>query len=68
MDKKNLMPHQAQPVNRVTTGQLPSELTELSGEFLLERYMEDSYALNILSQGIDEFKIGTPYNAEVLFW
>ncbi len=34
MDKKNLMPQQAEPVNRLTTGQLPSELAELSEEAL----------------------------------
>ena len=34
MDKKNLMPHAAQPVNRTTTGQLPPELAELSEEAL----------------------------------
>ncbi|GET40931.1 DUF5837 family cyanobactin class RiPP [Microseira wollei] len=34
MDNKKLMPQQAQPVNRITTGQLPSELAELSEEAL----------------------------------
>ena len=34
MDNKNLMPQAAQPVNRITTGQLPSELAELSEEAL----------------------------------
>jgi bacteriocin leader peptide (microcyclamide/patellamide family) len=34
MDKQNLMPQAAQPVNRITTGQLPSELAELSEEAL----------------------------------
>ncbi len=34
MDKKNLMPQVAQPVNRITTGQLPAELAELSEEAL----------------------------------
>jgi bacteriocin leader peptide (microcyclamide/patellamide family) len=34
MDNKNLMPQVAQPVNRITTGQLPSELAELSEEAL----------------------------------
>jgi bacteriocin leader peptide (microcyclamide/patellamide family) len=34
MDKQNLMPQVAQPVNRTTTGQLPAELTELSEEAL----------------------------------
>jgi bacteriocin leader peptide (microcyclamide/patellamide family) len=32
MDKKNLIPQAAQPVNRTTTGQLPPELAELSEE------------------------------------
>jgi bacteriocin leader peptide (microcyclamide/patellamide family) len=35
MDKKNLIPQAAQPVNRITTGQLPAELAELSEEALL---------------------------------
>ena len=34
MDKKNLMPQVAQPVNRITTGQMPAELAELSEEAL----------------------------------
>ncbi|GET40932.1 DUF5837 family cyanobactin class RiPP [Microseira wollei] len=34
MDNKKLMPQQAQPVNRITTGQLPSELAELDEEAL----------------------------------
>jgi bacteriocin leader peptide (microcyclamide/patellamide family) len=34
MDNFNLMPQVAQPVNRITTGQLPSELAELSEEAL----------------------------------
>jgi bacteriocin leader peptide (microcyclamide/patellamide family) len=34
MDHKNLMPIAAQPVNRITTGQLPAELAELSEEIL----------------------------------
>jgi bacteriocin leader peptide (microcyclamide/patellamide family) len=34
MDKQNLMPQVAQPVNRITTGQLPAELAELSEEAL----------------------------------
>ena len=34
MDHKNLMPQVAGPVNRVTTGQLPAELAELSEEAL----------------------------------
>ncbi len=34
MDNKNLMPQQAQPIERIATGQLPSELMELSEEAL----------------------------------
>jgi bacteriocin leader peptide (microcyclamide/patellamide family) len=34
MDKQNLMPQVAQPVNRITTGQLPESLAELSEEAL----------------------------------
>jgi len=34
MDNKNLMPQAAQPVNRISSGQLPSELAELSEEAL----------------------------------
>ncbi len=34
MDKQKLMPQAAQPVNRITTGQLPAELAELSEEAL----------------------------------
>ncbi|MCC5617052.1 DUF5837 family protein [Nostoc sp. CHAB 5836] len=34
MDKQNLMPQAAQPVNRITTGQPPESLAELSEEAL----------------------------------
>ena len=34
MDQKNLMPQAAQPVNRISTGQLPDVLAELSEEAL----------------------------------
>jgi len=34
MDKQNLIPQAAQPVNRSTTGQLPDVLAELSEEVL----------------------------------
>jgi bacteriocin leader peptide (microcyclamide/patellamide family) len=34
MDRKNILPQQGQPVNRITTGQLPSYLAELSEEAL----------------------------------
>jgi bacteriocin leader peptide (microcyclamide/patellamide family) len=41
MDKQNLMPQAAQPVNRITTGQLPESLAELSEE-ALQQHGEDS--------------------------
>ncbi|MBE7385884.1 MAG: microcyclamide/patellamide family RiPP [Leptolyngbya sp. SIO1E4] len=34
MEKKNLMPNQSSPVSRMTAGQLPPELAELSEETL----------------------------------
>ncbi|NET65391.1 MAG: microcyclamide/patellamide family RiPP [Moorea sp. SIO1G6] len=34
MDKKNITPEQNQPINRITSGQLPAELAELSEEVL----------------------------------
>jgi bacteriocin leader peptide (microcyclamide/patellamide family) len=36
MNKKNLMPIAAEPVNRTTTGQLSPELAELSEEALYQ--------------------------------
>jgi|GEM_PF-927877 len=40
MDKHKLMPQAAQPINRITTGQLPAELAELSEE-ILQLYSDD---------------------------
>jgi len=34
MDKKKLIPSQAQPIQRITTGQLSNELAELTEEVL----------------------------------
>ena len=34
MDKKNITPNPAQPIDRIPTGQLPNELAELSEETL----------------------------------
>ena len=34
MDKKNITPAPYQPINRITNGQLPAELAELSEEIL----------------------------------
>jgi len=48
MDKKNLMPQVAQPVNRTTTGQLPAELAELSEE-ALQQYGDEAYSASVLA-------------------
>ncbi len=40
MDKQNLMPQVAQPVNRITTGLLPVELAELKEEALQQHDCE----------------------------
>jgi len=48
MDKKNLMPLAAQPVNRITTGQLPAELAELSEEALQLLGDGDGYSASVL--------------------
>jgi len=52
MDKKNLMPQVAQPVNRITTGQMPAELAELSEE-ALQQHGEGtaSYSTSVLASG-----------------
>ena len=42
-NQQNLMPQAAQPVNRLTTGQLPTELAELSEE-ALQLHGDDSSA------------------------
>ncbi len=46
MDKKNLMPMAAQPVNRTTAGQMPAELAELSEEAL--QLLGDSDSASVL--------------------
>jgi bacteriocin leader peptide (microcyclamide/patellamide family) len=51
MDKQNLMPQAAQPINRITTGQLPAELAELSEE-ALQLHGDDSVSV-LASSGID---------------
>jgi bacteriocin leader peptide (microcyclamide/patellamide family) len=47
MDKQNLMPQAAQPVNRITTGQLPAELAELSEE-ALQQHGDSAYSTSVL--------------------
>jgi bacteriocin leader peptide (microcyclamide/patellamide family) len=51
MDKQNLMPQPAQPVNRLTTGQLPSELVELAEEALQQGVVTSSSASILASSG-----------------
>jgi bacteriocin leader peptide (microcyclamide/patellamide family) len=51
MDKKNLMPQAAQPVNRTTTGQLPAELAELSEEALQLHGDGDRSSTSVLASG-----------------
>ena len=45
MNNKNLIPQQSKPINRITNGQLPSELAELSEEVLgtVENGCQPSY-------------------------
>jgi bacteriocin leader peptide (microcyclamide/patellamide family) len=50
MDNFNLMPQVAQPVNRITTGQLPSELAELSEEALSQLGDDVSSGASVLLQ------------------
>ena len=57
MDKQNLMPQAAQPVNRTTTGQLPDVLAELSEE-ALQLHGDDSKAA-VLAAG---FSMGGCYS------
>ena len=47
MDKQNLMPQPAQPVNRIATGQLPPELAELSEESL-QLHGNEAYGTSVL--------------------
>ncbi len=51
MDKQNLMPQAAGPVNRTTTGQLPAELAELSEEALQLHGDSDSDAAAVFAAG-----------------
>jgi len=51
MDKQNLMPQAAQPVNRITTGQLPAELAELSEEALQQHECDAAAAVSASAGG-----------------
>ena len=53
MDKQNLMPIAAQPVSRITTGQLPAALAELSEEALSQLGENASSSASVLSSGHD---------------
>ncbi|MEH2279425.1 MAG: DUF5837 family cyanobactin class RiPP [Nostoc sp.] len=54
MDKQNLMPTAAQPVNRIATGQLPRELAELSEEALSQQGGAGSVSIaSVLPSGTD---------------
>ena len=48
MDKQNLMPQAAQPVNRTTSGQLPDVLAELSEE-ALQLHGDDATAAAVIA-------------------
>ncbi|MFN6498675.1 MAG: DUF5837 family cyanobactin class RiPP [Nostoc sp. DedQUE01] len=47
MDKKNILPHQGKPVIRITNGQLPSYLAELSEEALGDAGVGASYVCSV---------------------
>jgi bacteriocin leader peptide (microcyclamide/patellamide family) len=51
MDKQNLMPIAAQPVNRITTGLLPAELAELSEEALSQLGEDTSSSAGVQEAG-----------------
>jgi bacteriocin leader peptide (microcyclamide/patellamide family) len=59
MGKQNLMPQAAQPVNRITIGQLPAQLAELSEEAL---QLHDSNSTQILQSSLI-ILIGKPAEA-----
>ena len=50
----NLMPQVAQPVNRITTGQLPAELAELSEEALSQLGEDASSSASVLASNWTE--------------
>ncbi|MBD2301199.1 DUF5837 family cyanobactin class RiPP [Nostoc sp. FACHB-190] len=49
MENFNLMPQVAQPVNRITTGQLPDVLAELSEEALSQLGEDASGSASVLA-------------------
>jgi bacteriocin leader peptide (microcyclamide/patellamide family) len=50
MDLQNLMPQQAQPISRITSGQPPTELAELSEE-VLAATANRAFGSGVLSSG-----------------
>jgi bacteriocin leader peptide (microcyclamide/patellamide family) len=58
MDKQNLMPQVAQPVNRISTGQLPESLAELSEEAL--QLGDSAYSTSVLASGMEYMTGGIP--------
>ena len=62
MDKQNLMPQAAQPVNRTTTGQLPDVLAELSEE-ALQLHGDDSKAA-VLAAGFSYVSYVCSYDGD----
>ena len=63
MDKQNLMPPAAQPVNRITTGQLPAELAELSEE-ALQQHECDAAAVSASFGGGCGFDVLCSYDGD----
>ena len=51
MENFNLMPQASQPVNRISTGQLPAELAELSEEALSQLGEDASNSASVLASG-----------------
>ena len=65
MDKQNLMPQVAQPVNRTTSGQLPDVLAELSEEALqLQAYSAEADAAVFVSVGSFSFACMCSYDGD----
>lgn len=61
MEKQNLMPQAAHPVNRIATGQLPTELAELS-EAALQLNGDSAFSSSVLpSSHISDDDLGRWY-------
>ena len=60
MDKQNLMPQAAGPVNRITTGQLPESLAELSEE-ALQQHECDAAAVSASDWESQREGLGEPW-------